>query len=122
MPLSKYRVIGWIVYYGDREISSHDTDFRDLPKDGVIGMVLFEDRKTPAGINVKAIYKGFDYYFKAKGLVDYIYGCDVDIREVNRSEEISERYDDAVILRGIWVDNETLYQMIDNMKAVEWQL
>jgi len=100
-------VIGWRVWYADgSQHNSKDTEWEDLPDDGVLIIVLYFDEKRPDGKPLRRINSGVDWYFRAKGLRDFIYGQNNDTPEENR-----KRYGDNISLKqGKWTDEETMYK------------
>lgn len=118
MPKS---VIGWAVWYEDSLITSHNARFEDLPLDGCLCMVLIESTLQPDGKNhTRAIYKGYDYYFRADGKNGYIYACDLDSRERATVSDIQSRYKNPIIIRGKWVSQTRMDEVVEQCKT--WQL
>lgn len=97
--------------------TSDDCDWAELPNDGCLGVVLFEDSKKPDGYRNRTILSTYDYYFKSGN----VYGSDNDVRERNVQQEIKDRYVDPVIIRGIWTDEETMHEVQQQMRNAEWQ-
>ena len=114
------KIIAWTIWYPTKRFSSLDTRFEDLPRDGALAMVTFEDKLKPDGTYCRNIFKGYDYYFRADGIKDYIYACDIDSRERECIKDISARYENPIIIRGIWTDRETMQNVIDEVNS--WQL
>lgn len=121
-----YTIIGWQTWFVDMPIqteilrfSSLDTSWEDLPKDGMQGIVLFQNEPKPDGFLKRATWSNYDYYFKGKGLKDVFYGCDVEVRNRNIPDEIGKRYPGSTIIRGSFTDLETLMVIQEEMKI--WQ-
>lgn len=81
------------VWYVD-EVRDGMGDWNELPDDGVQAVVqIFAD-------GTKNVLMGNDYYFRAPGENDYIYGA-------NNRDDNAERYEGAVVLKGAWTDTAT---------------
>ena len=118
--------MGWVVWFVDlpeqKQIGtlwgySYD-DFLNVPADGIIGIVLFEDHYRPDGQPTRLNMAGYDYYFAAEGP---IYGVDIEAREVNRKKDIEARYSKPIIARGIWTSNPNMARVQREMEAITWQ-
>lgn len=112
-------VIRWKAYFdsnGELAIfDSQQTPWEVLPRDGCLGVVLFEDGLKPDGNHLKNVLVSLDYYFKA----GEIYGGDVEVRERNIQAEINARYDNPIITRGIWTTDDLMKQAMDEMTEVQ---
>lgn len=115
-------IIAWSAWFIDipdqqkiTRYNSADCVFEDLPRDGCLALVTFENRKKPDQTHIKNIYKGYDYYFRADGLAGYLYACDLDSRERATASDIAARYKNPVIIRGAWTDRNTLQTVIDEV-------
>lgn len=114
-------VIGWAVWYEDNLVTSRDTRFEDLPRDGCLCVVLIESTLQPNGVDhTRCIFKGYDYYFRADSKNGYIYACDLDSRERSTISDIQSRYVNPIIIRGKWVDQARMDEVIEECKV--WQL
>lgn len=102
------KVIGWRVWYADESnYDSKNTSWNDLPDDGVLIIVLYFDENRPDGKPLRRINSGVDWYFRARGLKDFIYGQNNDSPEENK-----KRYGDNISLkRGKWTDEPTMHQV-----------
>lgn len=112
------KVIGWRAWYADgSKYDSKTTNWRDLPDDGVLIIVLYFDDKRPDGKPLRRINSGVDWYFKARGLKGSIYGLNNDT-----SEENKKRYGEDVLLKqGKWTDESIMYQAEkEATEAVDW--
>ena len=110
----RLKVIGWRVWYDNgSQYSSKEIKWCKLFDDGVISVVLYFDDKT------RRIMDGSDWYFKAVGTDDYIYGQNNDTVEENK-----KRYGKDIILkRGKWTDEETMYKIQKEVtEAKDWLL
>jgi len=95
------KVIGWRAWYADgSKYDSASTNWRGLPEDGVIVVVLYFDDKT------RRIMDGSSWYFQAKHESgEFIYGENDDSPEENR-----KRYGESISLkRGQWTTEEVMY-------------
>jgi len=112
-------IIGWKIWAIDlpnqKKIEtyiSQETKWINLPKDGILAIVLFESTLRPDNFHTKRILKGSDYYFKALTADNNeIFGSDIDNRERNILKDISERYLHPIVLKGIWTTDENMYQV-----------
>lgn len=112
------KVIGWRAWYADgSKYDSETTEWRDLPDDGVLIIVLYFDDKRPDGKPLRRINSGVDWYFKATGLKGSIYGLNNDTPEENK-----KRYGEDISLKqGKWTDEPIMYQAEkEAMEAVDW--
>ena len=113
------KIIAWAMWYVDVMHSSKTMDFEDLPRDGALCFVTYEDRLKPNGDQVRNMYQGYDYYFRADGKLDYLYACDLDSRERMTMKDINERYTNPIIIRGQWTDRMNLQNVLDLARS--WQ-
>ena len=116
-------IVGWKAWFVDvphqhstLSYSSRDNKFEDLPQDGCLGIITFEDNKKPDGFHKRGMLSGYDYYFKA----GEIYGVDVETREKNAVEDIKKRYVDPCIIRGIWASDDMMKAIQAEMRAEQW--
>lgn len=79
------------VFYEDEV---RDDEWSGLPREGVQIVKLYYTDGT------SRVIQGFDFYFKAQGTNDDIYGS------TNNEADI-ERYTNVVALRGRWLDDAT---------------
>jgi hypothetical protein len=89
------------VYYETGPVDGSG-DWNDLDDDGVIGVVVHFTDGTR-----NCIY-GFDYYFKADGPRQPIFGA-------NNREDNAERYENAVVLSGRWTDDNLFASIVESM-------
>ena len=122
-------IIGWQAWFVNMpkqteilRYTSEDSCFSCLPKDGCLGIRLYEDILKPNGEEYQCCgqFKGYDWYFMAKGPKGPIYGVDVDQRTKNVPEELKERYRDPVIIRGIWTDWDTMREFNAEFNTAKW--
>lgn len=100
-------VIGWRAWYDGRLVfDSKTTAWEDLPADGVVSIVLYEDSMTPAGHPTRQVMEGSSFYFRAPGAHDFIYG-----HNEGPAADIQRRYPGAIVVLGKWVDGVTLEQI-----------
>jgi len=121
------QIVGWEAWFVDipeqtkvTRYSSKDTEFKDLPSDGLLGIVMFMDEAAPSGYLKRVLWNGYDYYFLAKGVNADFIGCDVDTRERFAPTDIKERYPSAIIIRGAFTDMGTLIQVKSEMQETQW--
>ena len=95
-------VAGWKIWYtNDRHYSSHEHDWRDLPRDGVLHLKVFYDEVSAGGTRYSTNHNGHDWYFHRPGTD--LYG--------SNSDSLSEnwlRYPDCVFKRGMWTTKAEL--------------
>lgn len=61
-------VIGWRAWYaGGRTFSSDETDWTDLPDDGVLGAMVYYADRSPGGVPYRRIVSGGDWYHLVDG-------------------------------------------------------
>lgn len=91
------RVAHWQVWFDDGSIREGSTidEWRDLPDDGVLALLLVYDQP---GYGRTA--SGADYYFAAEGRLETIYG-----NSNLSAEDILTRYVGASVKRGRWTDD-----------------
>lgn len=92
------RVAGWRIWYtDDRVFDSDEADWRALPDDGVLTLVIYYDEFSGRDNSVRQrlILNGQDWYFYDPGTD--VFGANSDPLETNK-----ERYPDAVFKRGKW--------------------
>ena len=110
-------VVGWRIWYtNDREYSQRDTDWSELPDDGVLALALYYDSWNHDNtIRHKMVLTGDDHYFHDPE--SDIYGCNND-----PIDEITERYDipTEYIKRGKWTDSETMDSVHQQARDSEW--
>jgi len=94
------------VQYGILRFDSDTHTFEDLPKDGAIAFKFGDIRLV-----------GYDWYFIADGYDGFIYGADNDSRLRSIKEDISSRYINPLIFRGIWVTSTKM----DKVYKELWQ-
>jgi hypothetical protein len=85
------RLLGWRAFYdGGRVFDSRETEWKDMPYDGVQVIVAYLERG-------ERIISGHDYYFKLGNLI----GGNSDSLST-----IRKRYPGASVKRGRWVSDE----------------
>lgn len=111
------KVVAWKAFYTEGRIFDGKSvkDFRGLPDDGVLVIVLYYDRKRPDGHPYRDILDGHNWYFCAPSEKGTMYMCDNSPKE-----DIALRYPKAVIKRGKGVDRDA-FDIVDSlaMKSVE---
>lgn len=100
-------IIGWRIWYTEgRVYDSQMTTWEKLPDDGVLCICYYFSDTTPAGLPLRRVDSGADYYFKAGD----VYGSNNDPPEI-----ILARYPDANIKRGKWTT-------LDEMNSAEQEM
>ena len=80
------------VWYEDGPVDG--SDWENLPDDGVQAVVQFFADGT------RNVLTAYDYYFRADGPNDYIYGANNDLAR-------AEEYPNSIVLKGRWTDMAT---------------
>lgn len=105
------RILGWAAWVdtdtGTEIYSSKDTEWADLPDDGIIYIMLYKDEGDGLEENLNRYthregMSGVDHYFMAphhSGASTY--GSNNDTKA-----EIESRYPGAIVKRGKWVPSE----------------
>lgn len=122
------KIIGWQIWFIDlpeqREIktfTSRNILWARLPKDGILGLVLFENTLRPDGGHTRMMLTGQDYYFKALTAEgDEIYGSCVDTRSRDSIDDMMDRYLYPMILRGAWTSHQIMEKIQEEMQKVEF--
>lgn len=93
-------VAGWRIWYDNGMVFWGTTfsDWEKLPEDGVLFLVLYQDKDTSQGIPYMQRLSGHDHYFATPS---GIYGSSND-----EIDSIHERYEDPSIKRGRWAPLE----------------
>lgn len=119
----KSEITCWIAWFVDvpqtkvTRYISFNTEWEELPRDGMIACAFISDRED--GGHSKWKFSGYDFYFKADGINGPIYGCDIEQREVDKKKDIAERYVNASIIRGMWTDEDTMYEIQQIIRRME---
>jgi hypothetical protein len=109
------RMVGWVAVYdlwdGQplRVFNSWDVAFRDLPDDGMQGLIKFYEDGT------KQIVSGFDWYFA----VQHPTGSWVISGNNHDPEETQQRYPGAILKRGKHTTDEWAHLVDSMLVAVE---
>lgn len=109
----------WVAWYtGQREFTSKDTAWADLPDDGVLGMALFETTAKPDGNCTRRHMSGSDWYFRWEGPDGVIYG-----ENDSAAEDNAGRYPGAVFKRGKWGTEAEMHTVVVRMASlnVRWR-
>lgn len=92
------KTIGWKAWYTEgRKYDSANIAWEDLPNDGVVLVMLYQDARGPNRLPMRRTMIGEDYYFKH----GEIYG-----HGVHPLEDVVERYPGASVKRGKWTTDE----------------
>lgn len=109
------KVIGWRAWYDDDQVyDSRKTDWPALPDDGLIIVMVYFDENTSVGKPYRQALQGYDWYFRAIGHDDWIFGGNNDDPNETRS-----RYKEASIKRGRWTDSEFYRKTVEKAFAIE---
>jgi hypothetical protein len=116
-------VIAWAAWYRDCceliRIDSDSCKWSELPTDGCLGVVLWEEGTKPDGDHLKTILAGHDWYFRAGEGTCEIYGCDIDSRNRDAREDIARRYPGAEIVRGCWAPIDLYHEAEQEMREAQ---
>jgi hypothetical protein len=98
------RVTGWKIFYDDESVySSRTGSWRDAPADGVLKVLLFEDKTDSQGKPTRVIHHGQDLYFSDG---DQLFGSNNDILRENLDRY--PRLTSEDFKRGRWASGEIL--------------
>jgi hypothetical protein len=111
-------IVGWKAWFvtvpqGEEllRFSSNETAYKDLPRDGCLGFVVYYDRAKPDGNPRRLILKSEDYYFKVG---------DTPCGNRDSLAENKARYGGEII-RGAWTSDDVMEQADAQMReAVSW--
>ena len=93
--ITDYEIIGWKAWYeNDQFFESKTTDWKKLPDDGVLAVIIYSKFIQPNKENMRKVWDGYDYYFTTPESGLEVFCSD---------EEPSKRYPGACIKRGKWV-------------------
>jgi len=112
------KVLAWKVWYADgsKHIGKTREEWEILPDDGILVIILYYDEFATDGITrYRRVLQGSDFYWLSSGERDHIYGQTSNIQET--SEWIEQRYPDALVKAGRWVDDDTFKQIIEEVMA-----
>ena len=99
-------LIGWKVRYEDgRVFSSRTSVWSELPADGAINVIKFQDELGSDGKPTRQILEGYSYYFRQVTTG----GGEILGATEDTPAEIEARYPGAVVLRGKWTTEEIMY-------------
>ena len=120
------KLIGWDAWFVDVpnqtqiiRYSSNDFTFESLPKDGCLGIVVYEIHANDPEIYRVKFQAA--YYYLAQGVDGREFvGVSADTKDQNVYEEIQQRYVNPIIVRGIWTDPETHQQVHREMMESRW--
>lgn len=60
--------VGWRAWYTrGRVFDAHDMEWRALPADGVIVIVVYHDDWAANGVRYRTLHDGYDYYWRDPG-------------------------------------------------------
>ncbi len=92
---SDHKFIGWRAWYENNQIfDSITTQWKDLPNDGLLAVVIYQKFVRPNGERTRRTWSGVDYYWTTPES-----GLEVFCGD----EEPSARYPGAIVKRGKWV-------------------
>jgi hypothetical protein len=91
----KEQIIGWKVWYEDGQVFDAKTyEWKNIPDDGVLLVMLYQEKRDTSGYRYRIIHQGNDYYWTTPSS-----GLEV----FSSNEHPGERYPGAIIKRGKWV-------------------
>lgn len=111
------RTIGWKIFYDDESVYSSKTGpWRGAPGDGVLKVLLFEDKTDGQGRPMRIIHHGQDLYFSDG---DQLFGSNNDTLRENL-----ERYPMLMsedFKRGRWTSGE-IHERVRRVVIDDYQL
>lgn len=113
-------IVGWKAWYTqNRVFSSDETDWRDLPKTGVLAVLVFFDERSSSGAYYKELLHGKRRYFRADGTAqEFIKGSLWNEKKLLDTYETTKED----IKEGIWDDDATVKKVLaEATAAVTWQ-
>ena len=60
-------VAGWRVFYSDETYAADETEWRDLPDEGVQVVVLYYEEFAAVGVRYRKLLDGHDFYYHVPG-------------------------------------------------------
>ncbi len=100
------KYLGQRVWFADGTISTAEWD--EMPEDGVVIRILYFADGT------KQIQHGVDYYYESESEHGTIQGAGMD------KDQIPERYLNAIIKRGKWINDEYYQEILEEAMASTW--
>lgn len=112
-------VVGWKAWYTQNRVySSSVHNWEELPKEGVLVVMVYFDEKASGGEHLREIIKGRRRYFKAVGSSnnEFFKGSLWNEDKILRTYDTHEDW----IKEGIWDDDATMKAAIAEAMATEW--
>ena len=91
-------VAGWRVFYPGETYASNETEWRDLPDEGVQVIVLYYQEYAAEGVRYRKLLDGHDYYWHVPGTDTF--------DETNDRDEIP---DEAIVKAGLELPDEDFH-------------
>lgn len=111
------RIIGWKIFYDDESVySSRTGSWRDAPGDGVLKVLLFEDKTDGQGRPTRVIHHGQDFYFSDG---DQLFGSNND--KLRENLERYPRLTSEDFKRGRWTSGKT-YEKVRRVVIDDYEL
>jgi hypothetical protein len=104
------KIIGWKAWYEDAEFSSDDTEWGQLPDDGIV--IVYHFKSDGRRLELA----GDDSYFFAPTKSGDVWGSN---RETEK--QVQERYPGAIVKRGKWVPLEVFHKIQARAAADSWR-
>jgi hypothetical protein len=111
-------VVGWKAWYTRYRVYSSDIHtWEELPKEGVLVVLIYFDEKDTAGDHYREIIKGRRRYFKAIGSAnnEFYKGSLWNEAKILRTYDTKEEW----IKEGIWDDDATMETVIAEALATK---
>jgi hypothetical protein len=108
-------VVAWKAWYhGGRAFCSTGAPWEDLPDEGVLGVVMVFDEKSPGtDVQMRRMMAGSDLYW----------GCEIGghftLCEGSHEDLPQERYPGASVKRGVWTSDEEMSRVNEEMR--DWR-
>jgi hypothetical protein len=108
-------VLTWKAWYrGGQAYCATGHEWADLPDDGVLGVVVVFDEKSPGTeVQLRRFVSGSDLYW----------ACEIDghftICQGAWEDKPHKRYPGAEIKKGVWTSDEEMQRVNDEMK--DWR-
>lgn len=113
------KVVGWQAFYTqNREFSSEDMKWEDLPKEGVLTVIVFMDEFS-GDTRLKEVIQGRRRYFLATGSTGNIFikGSLWDEKKISKTYNVAPTF----IKEGIWDDDESYLNSIKKAAKAEFK-
>ena len=103
-------VAGWRAYYPDEAYAADDTEWRDLPDEGVQVIVLYYEEHATEGVRYRKLLDGHDYYY-------HVPDSDV-FGETNDRDEIPN---EAIVHQGLEIPDADFQNIKQEAVESTWR-